>query len=156
VSVRSNAARDLGEEGLGEALTRLQARLAGQESGNALVSLGEVLSWLFALREFHGLQPPRASVDEETLQGLIFARHQVAHRLENLAEIVSWPSTPLGMGHGRSRLYSFLSELRWKERADLHATDPHPTLETLYDKHVAEKPLLEPIEVATQFVLGLP
>jgi hypothetical protein len=87
---------------------------------------------------------------------LIFARHQFAHRLEDLAEIVSWPSSPLGMNRGRSRVVGFFSELRWKQRGDLRATQSHPKLEPLYDKHVVEKHLLEPIEVATQFILGLP
>ena len=49
-----------------------------------------------------------------------------------------------------------LSEYRWKTRANLAPTTFNPELKPLYDAHVAGKPLLEPIEVAMRFILGLP
>jgi hypothetical protein len=106
--------RQLAEEGLREAHSRLNARLSGQESGDPLISLGEFLSWLFALRDHHRGKHKlisqkkawSASVDEQTFYALVFARNQIQHDLERTGELVETliPAGPIQAVHSQSRV----------------------------------------------------
>jgi hypothetical protein len=151
--------RRLGESGLSEALDRLRSRIERSDSGDPLLSLAEVLAWLFALRELHDakLTAPaklhQSTEDEQTFAGLIFARHQVAHRLEGVAGLIFSPSSPIRAGG--PRIVHLSSDLRWMPRDRLNASRPHPHLAPFYDQHVAGKPVLQPIDVGAAFILGL-
>jgi hypothetical protein len=160
--------RQLAEGGLREAHSRLSARLSGQDSGDPVISLGEFLTWLYALRDHHRgkrkLTPQTkarsASPDEQTFYALVFARNQIQHDLERTGELVERliPAGPTQAVRGQSRLAGMmpLSEYRWKTRANLAPTIRNPELKPLYDAHVAGKPILEPIDVAMTFLVGLP
>jgi hypothetical protein len=151
--------RRTGESGLSEAVGRLRSRIEGSDPGNPLLSLAEVLAWLFALRELHDakLTPPaelaQATEDEQTFAGLIFARHQVAHRLEDVAGLIFSPSSPVRAGG--SRIVHLSSDLLWMPRDKLKASRPHPHLEPFYDQHVARKPVLQPVDAGAAFIMGL-
>jgi hypothetical protein len=123
--------RQTGESGLSEAIGRLRSRIEGPDPGNPLLSLAEVLAWLFALRELHDakLTPPaelaQATEDEQTFAGLIFARHQVAHRLEGVAGLIFSPSSPVRAGG--SRIVHLSSDLRWMPRGQTQCQQTAPT-----------------------------
>ena len=96
-----SAQRDFGELGLAEALVRLRERATSPATGDSIVSMAEVLLWLYALEEHHKKRLDHvhgkrhyfnvvrpASIGGLVLAGLIYARGLVTHSLIETANLV--------------------------------------------------------------------
>ena len=165
----------IAEEGLLESLDRLRDRLQGRSTANPVVSLAEVLGWLYALEEHHrdGLGDGpyfalrSASPEGQALGGLIYARGLFTHSLAEVAGLVTVrPGRTITMGGGGGRRgrggrgivhRAAVTENSWKLLLEL----PPPTRpetkgrDAYYRKHVEGKPVLPPIEAAVTFITGV-
>jgi hypothetical protein len=124
------------------------------------VSLGEVLTWLYALREHH---KPKLATDfraaspgERTFHGLIFARNQVQHDLVSVAGLVKVSSLSPIRATSKPGIVGPVTDMRWKPRRKLKRTKRDKRLKRMYDRHVRGKPVIDPIDVAVTFILSVP
>jgi hypothetical protein len=159
--------RELGEQGLREALRRLRSRLAKPDGPTPHISLGEVLAWCYSLEEYHKNRVPNYyatrdnSTDGRTLGALVYARGLFAHSLIATAELVLPPSYTrriLPGDRGGSVTYAdpIVSSDVWKP---LPPAPPHVNpygRDGFYRLHVEGKPILDPLNTARRFLTALP
>jgi hypothetical protein len=170
-SVTITPERELGEQGLGEALDRLERRLINPAEGNLLVSLGDALTWLYALEDYHAYSMGGwkkfgsfrdGSAEGQTLGGLVYARNLMTHGLTEVSRLIAIPGTPVrrvvpGRRGGSVTTPKSIVYYAWKALADL----PAPRLpekhgrDTNYVQHVANRALLPPLRAAQLFLTGL-
>jgi hypothetical protein len=156
--------RDLGQQGLGAALGRSEAK--GTSAPGIVTSLAEALWWVAALDDHHEaafgsvdyFQTIRVGDGGETVAGLVWARNLVGHELVTITTLfetlltsgddqLTWGGERLTWGTPSWLLRADLPAPRRKEN---HARDQ------MYDKHVAGRPIAEPFTVAHDWFLALP
>jgi hypothetical protein len=149
------------ERGLAEALSRLRERISGHpEGGDPLLTLSEVLHWLYMLEE--RLRAVFASsyfatrdsdVDGRVVAGLIYVRGLATHVVARPAEArfrggygaVAFGEAPYGGG---------VTDWTWLPLAAL----PPPGRpegygrDAIYDQHVANRELFGPLLAASRYL----
>lgn len=146
--------RELGERGLSEAMDRLGDRLGN--SGWYLGPFTEVMFWITALKDVHGNAVDYTSPDGERLKALGWARNYAAHDLLTLAYTDRTSSGILGesiLGRG---LLGSGPRVVWVRDAVLPPRTDERGRRTLYQAHVADRGVLEPLQAAQAYLKGLP
>jgi hypothetical protein len=165
--------RKRAETGLAEAYKRLTDRIGDPAAGDPVLSLAETLTWCYALEEH--LRQGRggnaayfltrdADPDGQALAGLMYARGLVTHSLVTTAQLVdvlqppAMRSLPGERGGRVMHSAGLISSYRWKPLAKL----PLPGRpekngrDAFYDLHVADRPLVQPLFAAMDFLLRFP
>jgi hypothetical protein len=164
------AERELGELGLREAIDRLQGRISDPSLGEPIVSLAEVLEWIYTLEEFHKKRIPAyyydrlQSVDGQTEAALVYARGLFTHSLQAAAHLVSRPTRMIRIGGGGRRGGGVTigsgggSAIEWKAFHDLPLPGKPEShgRDLLYTQHVELRTLLQPLQSAITFILAIP
>jgi hypothetical protein len=155
-------ARDLGEQGLAEAMERLRARMTMDAFD---VPFTEVLWWIVALKDLHGNGIDYRSEEGRTIRALGFARNYASHDLLTLANQDFGRSgfsgasfTGFGMqGSGAVLVWTDESRLgpsKWEQMPrNVGKVDPK---RPVYQSLVAGRYVLGPLEMAQTYLTGLP
>lgn len=158
---------------MAEALQRLKERhdaiKLGSPVGDPLVSLAEVLTWLYALEEHHRkadanfYDARNKSAGGMTEAGLIYARNLITHQLADVARLVAHPGNLLmaqrrmrGRRHGSVSIMPPVREYRWHPLGDLPPPDEPETYgrDAMYEAYVADREMIQPLEDALTFMTG--
>ena len=147
------------EEGLHQALDRLEERIGDATLGDPLVPLGEALNWLYSLEEWHRRQLDSVGVpdyyarrsrdpDGRVAAGVIYARGLVAHQLADVSALVVgvYPSVfPSVFPGGQQWRWRPFSELPAPGKKELHGRDDR------YKQHVQQQPVMTTMRAAERF-----
>lgn len=176
-----SAERTLGEQGLHEALDRLQARMDNPVLGDPRIAVAEVLEWSYALQEYHVDQLRLAyrgddkkawayfdaqrngNDDGETHAALVWFRGQSTHALVSGAGLIPAPGPPARPvvhdrdGHlssSATQPSALVNQWRWKRLSELEERTDRFKLgrEKLYEKHVAGRAVIPPLKAAENFL----
>lgn len=92
-----NGERQRAEQGLREALARLDKRLDDPTTGDPLIPFAEALNWAYSLEEWHKLKLKALGINYYTIRdsdpdgaitaGVIYARGLVAHQLASVGSL---------------------------------------------------------------------
>jgi hypothetical protein len=153
-----NGERQRAEQGLRDALDRLDSRVNGSSQDDPLIPFAEALNWLYSLEEFHNEHLKANGVpdyyarrdrdpDGKVAAGVIYARGLVAHQLAAASELVAvFPSvfpSVFPAPEWRWRLFSDLPAPGQKER---HHRDDK------YRNFVERQPVLQIVRAAERFL----
>lgn len=150
--------RQHAEQGLREALDRLDSRINEPALGDPLIPFAEALNWLYSLEEWHKKNLKAVGVadyyvrrdnnpDGKVAAGVIYARGLVAHQLAVVGKLVSvWPDTwPSAWPP---------EEWRWRPFLQL----PQPGVkekwgrDRKYEDYVENEPVLKIMRTAERFL----
>ena len=156
-----DAARELGEAGLSEALERLRGRLSLDASYQ--IPFTEALWWVVSLKDTQKDQIACATTEGRTLRALAFAR-----KLRVARACDTWKAGPLaiwftGAGATGFGMTGTGGVLVWVDESTLPPNDcerknPGKTdsRRSIYQDLVAGRSVLYPLELAQNYLKGLP
>ena len=156
-----DAARELGEAGLSEALERLRGRLSLDASYQ--IPFTEALWWVVSLKDTQKDQIACATTEGRTLRALAFARNYASHELVTLGKLDLLRSGFTGAGATGFGMTGTGGVLVWVDESTLPPNDcerknPGKTdsRRSIYQDLVAGRSVLYPLELAQNYLKGLP
>jgi hypothetical protein len=151
----SNSECQRAEQGLREALDRLEHCIDSPGTGDPLIPFAEALNWIYSLEEWHRKKLEALGVnyyarrdgdpDGEILAGVIYARGLVAHHLASvgiLADLDRYYDDYGAYGDWVWRPFSDLPPPNWPEK---HGRDDK------YKRHVQHKRLRKTMRAGERF-----
>jgi hypothetical protein len=156
-----NGERQRAEQGLREALDRLDSRINDQATGDPLISLAEALNWAYSLEDWHRKKLKAAGIGDYRIRrdngpdggvtaGVIYARNLVAHQLTEVGALVDVYTGDL--------YHSDIYQGAWRWRPFSQLPKPEPGHEEKqgrdqkYIDHVQEEPLLDRMRDVERFL----
>jgi hypothetical protein len=145
--------RRLGEDGLAEALDRLDERALDRETYEHLIPFAEALSWVYALHEWHKhsmhgqpfFDQMRATDDGKTVLAIAWVRARVQHYLDDVTKILTTGGSfiPMPIGTIDSQVGTAgRPELRWQTLQGLGNPTDRGHRHEYYRDFVGGKPLV--------------
>jgi hypothetical protein len=147
------------EQGLHEALDRLDNRINDPATGDPLIPVAEALNWAYGLECWHRPRLKALGIDYSSLwkrysngkitAGVIYARNRVAHQLATVGKLLDFYQDTYEDAYGD------VTGWRWRPFSELPKPDPGFTekqgRDKKYECYVQNKPLLIPLRAAEHF-----
>jgi hypothetical protein len=152
-----NGERQRAEQGLREALDRLDSRINNSTTGDPLVPFAEALGWAYSLEEWHESQLRAIGIDYyvrrdndpdgKVTAGVIYARGLVVHQLASVSLLVGLYSNTYRSDYGPyEQRWRPFSELPPPEKKETHGRDKK------YEDHVQSQPIVGTMRKVERFL----
>jgi hypothetical protein len=151
-----SAERERAEQGLHEALGRLEDCIDSPTAGDPLIPFAEALNWLYSLEEWHrkALKPLGVDYylrrdgdpDGMIVAGVIYARGLVAHHLASVGTLADFDRYYDDYGAYGDWVWRAFSDLPLPDSAEKHDRDDK------YKRHIQHKRLRKTMRASERFL----